>query len=468
MNPSAHDVNQSPSSSQPEAQQSTTATASSASFADASSSPSTSKPASHLSSVVDKHSHSGSATACPKDPQPAATHNENDRTNCMPSSPADGAGQTTPATVPNANNSNSSNINDSNNALQSASLSADSDMMPDPEVALRVKWGGSLYAVELPLQSTIADLKRRLFELTEVQPKRQKVLGLPSTGSRLPDDALKLHTLNLKPDQRIMLVGSREADISAANAAYLNIDTDVINDLDVDYDPEDGTRRVLRDEATYLRRLERRIETTEVRIMNEPRQGKRLLVLDLDYTLFDCRSNAPTIAELGRPGLHRFLASTYQYYDIVVWSQTSWRWLEAKLTGLSMLFSEHYKLSFVLDRTSMFSVTSQRNGQERTHEVKALEIIWRKFPGRWSAHNTIHIDDLSKNFALNPQSGLKIAPFKNAPVTRQTDRELFYLEHYLKLIAQHESDFTKLKHKHWKRYCSTHDPSNSNAPNQSS
>lgn len=325
------------------------------------------------------------------------------------------------------------------------------------EVALRVKWGGSLYAVELPMESTVADLKNRLFELTEVLPKRQKVIGLPSSGGRLPHDALLLSTLNLKPDHRIMLVGSREADISAANAAYLNAEGNVINDLDIDYDPEDGSRRILRDEATYRRRLQRRIETTEVRIMNEPRPGKRLLVLDLDYTLFDCRSTAPSIAELGRPGLHAFLASAYRWYDIVVWSQTSWRWLEAKLTGLSMLFSDDYKISFVLDRTSMFSVTSKKNGQERTHEVKALEIIWRKFPGRWGAHNTIHIDDLSRNFALNPQSGLKITPFKNAASTRTRDRELYYLEHYLKLIANNEDDFTKLKHKHWRRYCATRD-----------
>lgn len=331
------------------------------------------------------------------------------------------------------------------------------DTSPENEIALCVKWGASLYPVELPSHSTVADLKNRLFELTEVLPKRQKVLGLPKANARCPDHTMLLQSLNLKLDQRLMLIGSREADISAANAAYFNADTDVVNDLDVDYDPDGGSNRVLRDVATYHRRLERRLQTTEIRIMNEPRPGKKLLVLDLDYTLFDCRSAADTVAELGRPGLHAFLASAYRSYDIVIWSQTSWRWLEAKLTALSMLFSNDYKLSFVMDRTSMFSVTSRKNGQQRTHEVKALEIIWRKFPGRWSDRNTVHIDDLSKNFAMNPQSGLKISAFKNAPVTRTADRELFYLDHYLSLIAQREPDFTKLKHKHWKRYCATHD-----------
>lgn len=337
-------------------------------------------------------------------------------------------------------------------------LDADADGEPDPEVSLLVKWSGSTYPVELPARSTVVDLKNRLFELTEVMPKRQKVLGLPSSSGRLPTDTLILESLNLKPDHRLMLVGSREAAISAANDAYLNVAIDIVNDFDVDYDPDSGSHRILCDVAYHRVRLERRILTTEVRIMNEPRPDKKLLVLDLDYTLFDCRSDAPTIAELGRPGLHRFLASAYRYYDIVVWSQTSWRWLEAKLTGLSMLFANDYRLSFVLDRTSMFEVTSKKGRHERKHEVKALEIIWRKFSGRWSARNTIHIDDLSKNFALNPQSGLKIHAFKNAPVNRATDRELFYLEYYLRQIAQREQDFTTLKHRGWRGYCAAIDP----------
>lgn len=322
--------------------------------------------------------------------------------------------------------------------------------MSEPEVALRVKWAGTIYVVELSTSSTVLDLKQRLFELTEVLPKRQKVLGLPFVSGRPPIDALPLAQLSLKPDQRLMLVGSREADISAANMPDQVID--VVNDLDVDYE-EDDTRDTLR--KAYHRRLERRIETTEFRIINPPRGQKKLLVLDLDYTLFDCRSVADSIGDLGRPGLHHFLTVVYDKYDIVIWSQTSWRWLEAKLTGLGMLLSADYKLTFVLDRTSMFSITSRTGGKERTHEVKALEIIWRKFKN-WNASNTIHVDDLSKNFALNPQSGLKIMPFKNANVSRQFDTELFKLSRYLELIACRETDFSKLKHKHWKKYCSVH------------
>lgn len=326
----------------------------------------------------------------------------------------------------------------------------------DTELELRVKWGGATYAVELSPQSTLADLKILLFHLTEVLPKRQKVLGLPSVSGRMPDDAQILAELPLRPEQQLMLIGSREADISAINSARLGLAT-VINDLDYDYDVDDITDPVaLRMKPQNQRRLERRIQSTEITIINPPRDGKKLLVLDLDYTLLDCRSTASNFRDLARPGLHQFLASVYRFYDIVVWSQTSWRWLEAKLTELSMLSSENFKLTFVLDRTSMFQITAKKHGQDFTHEVKALEIIWRKFPDRWSATNTVHIDDLSRNFALNPQSGLKISAFKNAPISRMHDRELYKLDAYLSRIALMEPDFTKLKHKQWKRYCRVH------------
>jgi ubiquitin-like domain-containing CTD phosphatase 1 len=39
-----------------------------------------------------------------------------------------------------------------------------------------------------------------------------------------------------------------------------------------------------------------------------------------------------------------------QHYDLVVWSQTHWKWVEQKLTALGMLTHPGYKICFVLDR----------------------------------------------------------------------------------------------------------------------
>ena len=195
-------------------------------------------------------------------------------------------------------------------------------------------------------------------------------------------------------------------------------------------------------------------------LINPLRPGKKLLVLDLDYTLFDMKGTSEDWKVLKRPFTHRFLTRMYAHYELVVWSQTSWRWLEVKLTELGILTHPSYKVAFVMDKTSMFSITAPDeragNGATRKHHVKCLDLIWRRFP-QWSAKNTIHIDDLGRNFALNPQSGLKISAYKNSDVTRATDRELPLLARYLADIALLE-DFSKLNHGKWKKHVDTLPP----------
>ena len=70
-----------------------------------------------------------------------------------------------------------------------------------------------------------------------------------------------------------------------------------------------------------------RVQKYQVDVINDLREDKKLLVLDIDYTLFDHRTPAETGAELMRPHLHEFLASAYQVFvqfeDIKVASRFS-------------------------------------------------------------------------------------------------------------------------------------------------
>mmetsp|Transcript_12143 Transcript_12143/g.37007 ORF Transcript_12143/g.37007 Transcript_12143/m.37007 type:complete len:331 (-) Transcript_12143:1540-2532(-) len=316
-------------------------------------------------------------------------------------------------------------------------------------VTVKVRWNGKNYDVPVESEGKLSDLKEALNEVTGVRPHRQKLVEL---GNKLSDDA-PLSSLNLK--KPLMLIGSLEEDIekveSAENGARIYT---VIDDFDVDYSDEgdrDQTKRFVLNMDNVRSKLNRRLMSTRINFTNPVRPGKRLLVLDVDYTIMDHKTAANSVSELMRPGLHTFLEKVYEYYDICVWSQSTWRWLELKITELGLLTHSAYKLSFVLDRTSMFSVISRdrRSGKERKHEVKPLPLIWHKVP-QFNERNTVHVDDLSRNFALNPKNGLKISAFKNAPLGRFFDRELYDIADYLVHLALNETDFTRVDHRDWR------------------
>lgn len=71
-----------------------------------------------------------------------------------------------------------------------------------------------------------------------------------------------------------------------------------------------------------------------------------------------------------------------------------------KLLGVSS--HPDYKITFYIDYLAMITVHSQKYG---VIEVKPLGVIWGKFP-QYSNKNTIMMDDLRRNFIMNPQSGM--------------------------------------------------------------
>jgi len=294
-------------------------------------------------------------------------------------------------------------------------------------------------------------VKESLFKSTSVLPKRQKIVGLYSATSPLTKgksqaevDMMPLSQLSIPNKKKFMLVGTAEENIFVELKAEDM--PDVFNDFD--YDPK--TADPAHTEENLVK-MHKRIKKAEIHLINQPRPGKKLLVLDLDYTLLDMKAldKITSTQEMMRPHLDEFLAAAYKKYDIAFWSQTHWKWIEMKLNEMGCFNNPNYQVLFALDRTTMFPITSRdKDGKDHTHEVKALEIIWTKLP-QYSAKNTVHIDDLRRNFAMNPQSGLKIHAFKDAVESRKTDKELLYLTKYLEMIGDLE-DFSKLDHSAWK------------------
>jgi ubiquitin-like domain-containing CTD phosphatase 1 len=120
-----------------------------------------------------------------------------------------------------------------------------------------------------------------------------------------------------------------------------------------------------------------------------------------------------------------------------------------KLTELGMLTHPGYKFCFVLDKTSMFTVAStKRDGTKVVHHVKPLQIIWSKFP-RWGSHNTAHVDDLSRNFALNLGSGVKVSGFYRKKSSARRDSELLGLTKYFEDLAAANVNFDEANFGEW-------------------
>lgn len=196
------------------------------------------------------------------------------------------------------------------------------------------------------------------------------------------------------------------------------------------------------------------------RVFYEPTEGKKCLVLDLDKTLFDhtwqhqvreeLKGEKDLIPEFKRPYLHEFLTTCYQKYDIIIWSATNINAIEYKCSNLGIFSHPDYRINLVISKEHMLFVNKMGKKYTFKESIKPLEVIWRNVP-QYNEKNTIHIDDISSNFQLNPKNGLLIHPFKDASINSD-DTELFFLAKYLLLIATNEDDFTGLNHSKWKEY----------------
>lgn len=314
---------------------------------------------------------------------------------------------------------------------------------------LEFSWSGKNHSITVAQSDRVFDLKLALHNLTRVPPIRQKILGL--VKGKLPPDQVRIADLGLFHGKKFTLVGTPEGDEFKDPPQSL---VDDVIDLDADFTDDLVTAALHMADQRTIRKIKEATDRLDLNIISPLGTGKKLLVLDIDYTILDTKpltSGSLPPEECARPKLHEFLEAIYPYYDICIWSQNSWVWLETKLIELGMIgANRNYNISFVLDKTSMFTVFTERDGKPWSHSVKPLQIIWNRFP-QFDASNTIHVDDLSRNFALNPKQGLKIHAFKNAHTLEgMADRELDKLTKYLLRIAVVE-DLRTLSHKDWKR-----------------
>ena len=149
---------------------------------------------------------------------------------------------------------------------------------------LVIKWSGNEYQIEsgdVAETDSIKDLKSVIHKKTGVKPEHQKLLGLKlKSGKAAGDDSL-VGDLNVKPNTKIMMMGSKSEEIDEVSKTPEGL-PDVVNDLDIPDDEDEPLEN--RDE--YLAKIDRRVKEIKIEVLNPPRIGKKCLVLDIDYTLF--------------------------------------------------------------------------------------------------------------------------------------------------------------------------------------
>ena len=121
------------------------------------------------------------------------------------------------------------------------------------------------------------------------------------------------------------------------------------------------------------------------------------------------------------------------------------------LTAPAGTFSRSSKLPAIMSPGNQSLSSGQPLLPTGIFDCKPLGFIWAKFPEYYNEANTIMFDDLRRNYVMNKQNGLVIAPYKRAHTNRDTDKELLHLTQYLLCIAPLER-LSDLNHRKWRQY----------------
>ena len=313
-----------------------------------------------------------------------------------------------------------------------------------------VRWSGGTpptFDIDVDDDATVADLKRSIETTTQVRAARIKLLNL-RIGAKpaMDDDALS--EIGKFPKQ-VMMMGKRESQIEA-HATAEALASSMAPEVEDDFELDARTTTAAMANLEFIAKLERRVRDCKFpKKLSDPRPGAKCLVLDIDYTLFDHRTTAENPSEIMRPFLHEFLSRAYAAnFDIFIWSATSLKWIELKMTELGVLTHNDYKIVGLIDSSAMITVETAKYG---VFNCKPLGYLFAQDWCEYDSKTTLMFDDLSRNFIMNPQLGLKIRPFRNAHTSRATDRELLRLSEYLEEIASLD-DFSELNHNRWESF----------------
>eukprot|EP01053_Blabericola_migrator_P001833 Blabericola_migrator_1__1832@NODE_1499_length_4405_cov_78_417012_g480_i1_p3_GENE_NODE_1499_length_4405_cov_78_417012_g480_i1NODE_1499_length_4405_cov_78_417012_g480_i1_p3_ORF_typecomplete_len227_score38_36NIF/PF03031_18/3_7e06ubiquitin/PF00240_23/0_0046UN_NPL4/PF11543_8/0_067Poty_PP/PF08440_10/3_7e02Poty_PP/PF08440_10/0_28Auxin_inducible/PF02519_14/1_9e03Auxin_inducible/PF02519_14/68Auxin_inducible/PF02519_14/5_2Pas_Saposin/PF09016_10/1Pas_Saposin/PF09016_10/1_7e03_NODE_1499_length_4405_cov_78_4 len=190
-------------------------------------------------------------------------------------------------------------------------------------IVLKCKWRQQIlqlpFTVEEFETATLADLRQMIQEQLDIPCDRQTFLNLEKCQSetRVPGGAL-LKNCHFKPiaGADVFLVGTPSAEQLPTEVAAVR----VLSNEQLIYDTVEVEKLVhkLLADPENVDRLNAMVAATTICMIRAPRPGKKLLVLDIDYTIYDCKgaSKGYPIGILKRPFLHQFLEMIHPHFDL--------------------------------------------------------------------------------------------------------------------------------------------------------
>ncbi|GBG84069.1 hypothetical protein CBR_g37944 [Chara braunii] len=161
-----------------------------------------------------------------------------------------------------------------------------------------------------------------------------------------------------------------------AEEAY-TVELNEVPEVVVDgYDWEEENIIVVEDIDVIRLKLGKLIQEYKIHFLNPPRAQKKLLVLDVDHTIFHFQPLAQTAEEQQRPYLHEFLTACYAEYDLMIWSASGMKAVEVKMRFVGVLSDPNYRIAALLDHNAMIVVMT--NAGDIC--CKPLALIWANYP----------------------------------------------------------------------------------------
>ncbi|XP_073525376.1 uncharacterized protein [Phyllobates terribilis] len=183
---------------------------------------------------------------------------------------------------------------------------------------------------------------------TSAATEEEITLAVKWSGKELKFDSTLLSDLSFKPSLKMTMIGTAEDDIIVDQID----DPEIVDDFELGQDEAVE----IKDNEANKQKLRKCMDRYKIELLNPCREGKKLLVLDIDYTLLDHRSTTENPLELMQPYLHGFLTTSYAEYDIMICSATSLKWIELKMRQLGVLNNPNYKITALLDHSAMITV----------------------------------------------------------------------------------------------------------------